>query len=166
MKKIKPAALVSCLAAVAWMGVIFAFSAQDATRSQQSSDGVLYSLLSAFGELFEDFSVETLSFIVRKCAHFSAFFVLGVLFANAVSKFVSDMFHIWALSFDACVLYAASDEIHQFFIEGRACRLFDICVDSAGSLAGVLAVCLVIFLIRRHAAKKTPSSEEHSGAFS
>ena len=32
-----------------------------------------------------------------------------------------------------CFLYAVSDEIHQSFVPGRACRLLDILIDTSGS---------------------------------
>lgn len=33
-----------------------------------------------------------------------------------------------------CFLYALSDEIHQYFVPGRACRVFDVIVDTSGSV--------------------------------
>ena len=32
-----------------------------------------------------------------------------------------------------CLLYSISDEIHQIFIVGRSCELFDIFIDTIGS---------------------------------
>lgn len=37
-----------------------------------------------------------------------------------------------------CVLYGISDEFHQSFVPGRTASLFDVMVDSAGGLSGVL----------------------------
>lgn len=37
-----------------------------------------------------------------------------------------------------CALYACSDELHQYFVPGRSCRFFDVCVDSAGAFCGAL----------------------------
>ena len=37
-----------------------------------------------------------------------------------------------------CALYACSDELHQYFVPGRSCRFFDVCVDSAGAFCGTL----------------------------
>jgi len=33
-----------------------------------------------------------------------------------------------------CFLYAISDEVHQYFVPGRACRVFDVIVDTSGSI--------------------------------
>jgi len=36
-----------------------------------------------------------------------------------------------------CVLYAASDEIHQLFIAGRSGEVRDVLIDSAGASIGI-----------------------------
>ncbi len=40
------------------------------------------------------------------------------------------------------ILYAASDEIHQYFVPGRTCSLWDFLVDSLGIIVGISAVIL------------------------
>ena len=37
-----------------------------------------------------------------------------------------------------CALYACSDEFHQYFVPGRSCKFFDVCVDSTGTFFGAL----------------------------
>lgn len=42
-----------------------------------------------------------------------------------------------------CVLYALSDEIHQYFVPGRECALGDWAADTIGiMISGVLYICL------------------------
>ena len=41
-----------------------------------------------------------------------------------------------------CFLYALSDEIHQSFVPGRACRALDVLIDTSGSAF----FCLVYFI--------------------
>ena len=36
-----------------------------------------------------------------------------------------------------CILYAASDELHQLFVDGRGAQVKDVLIDSAGSIVGV-----------------------------
>jgi len=38
------------------------------------------------------------------------------------------------------IMYAVSDELHQTFVSGRTGKLFDIGVDSTGSLLGAFLV--------------------------
>lgn len=44
-----------------------------------------------------------------------------------------------------CFLYAISDEIHQYFVPGRACRVFDVLIDTSGSAF----FCLVYFVFSK-----------------
>ncbi len=37
------------------------------------------------------------------------------------------------ITISICFLYALSDEIHQFFVPGRACRILDVLIDTLGS---------------------------------
>lgn len=41
-----------------------------------------------------------------------------------------------------CVLYAASDELHQYFVPGRAALVGDVVIDALCILPGVAGVCL------------------------
>ena len=48
---------------------------------------------------------------------------------------------IWNFAIRAeifCALYACSDELHQYFVPGRSCKFFDVCVDSTGAFFGAL----------------------------
>lgn len=87
-------------------------------------------------------TAQSLSFIVRKSAHFAIYFVLGMLMYKAIQKCGRFKNKI-AFSALFCMLYSVTDEIHQIFVPGRACRLFDIFVDCIGSILGIA---LVVFL--------------------
>ena len=41
-------------------------------------------------------------------------------------------------------LYAATDEIHQYFVPGWACMFTDVCIDSVGALLGVLFATVIL----------------------
>lgn len=78
--------VVCCLALAAWAVFIFCMSANDGTASMGLSDGVTAWFARAFWPGFSDLSpadqlafVESLSFPVRKAAHFSEYAVLGLL---------------------------------------------------------------------------------------
>jgi VanZ family protein len=55
---------------------------------------------------------------------------------------------ICLLSFLFCALYAATDEIHQMFVPGRAAGLADVAIDSAGAAAGAVLFALASRLRR------------------
>ncbi|MBO5743146.1 MAG: VanZ family protein [Clostridia bacterium] len=46
-----------------------------------------------------------------------------------------------------CFVYAVSDEIHQFFVPGRACRILDVLIDTLGSSFFIL-VCFLYSKIK------------------
>ncbi|MBR3933539.1 MAG: VanZ family protein [Clostridia bacterium] len=50
-----------------------------------------------------------------------------------------------------CFLYSLSDEIHQHFVPGRACRALDVLIDTSGSAF----FCLIYTLITKIFNKKT-----------
>lgn len=127
--------------ALAWMGLIFYLSSQSGVRSGNLSQGVLYRILSLIKSLLPSFAekalnIDSLHHILRKNAHFIAYFILGLLtcipFVRNYEKFR------WHHPYAICVLYALSDEIHQLFVPGRAGQAKDVFIDSCGALFGVL----------------------------
>ena len=57
------------------------------------------------------------------------------------------------ISFGVSVACAVCDETIQYFVPGRACRVTDMLIDSAGALCGlaaVLALCAIIRDRQRH----------------
>jgi VanZ family protein len=72
---------------------------------------------------------------VRKLAHFTEYFILGILMFSTLKCYgVKDA----TFALIICIIYACTDEVHQYFIPGRACRLFDVFIDSLGSFFGIL----------------------------
>lgn len=153
------------------MGMIFHFSAADSTTSSHSSQGISRIILRKvqeivpflFGKLSMDEMVNLIETPVRKLAHFSEyalysfcmqihlFFGWNIYRKHSFRKSISETPKIIArkvfilLGGIFCVLYAVSDEIHQAFVPGRACRFFDVCVDSIGVLTGILLFFILFF---------------------
>lgn len=128
------------VALLVWMGVIFYFSHQSGDASMQLSDGILDS----FKSLFQNFlDYHTLSYIVRKIAHFTEYFILGLLIYHLVKQYrvISKTEIIWMILF--CVIYAMLDEFHQVFIGGRSPKVFDVIIDSLGSSLSILILQLL-----------------------
>lgn len=152
--KRKTGKIILWCAIVLWMAVIFAFSAQNAESSTDTSDGVVDRVVEEmFGtadrNIVPDSVRLAVSFIVRKAAHFASYFLLGSLCAGA---FLSDTRRLLVTNLYALGLsfaYAVSDEIHQLFVPGRAGRLLDVGIDTAGALCGILVFCAVLTLVKR-----------------
>lgn len=149
--KIKAFRAVSVILTVIWMFVIFSFSAQNSEKSSNTSASVIERVVSAFYPGFNDMSdtektekVEALQFTARKTAHFLIYTVLGILAFLSVISYRKLRFCLRpAISALICLLYAASDEVHQLFVSGRSCEIRDILIDFCGALLGI-SVCAVI----------------------
>lgn len=133
------------LLAAACAGCIFWLSSKDGNQSQNMSDSVRGILMKLFGPLLN-------SFIVRKFAHFFEYAVLGFLIGCALFLSRRRFSPITAVICSA--LYSISDEIHQYFVPGRACRIFDVGVDTLGALTGTLILVFIILIVNSIAIRR------------
>ena len=146
------------------MVTIFIFSAQVAEESQNTSDEWTDFVIRTFVSDFDGLPAaeqqelrDNVSFAVRKIAHFTEYTILGcalMLHLSAIGmKKQVPRAPLWAWGIGT--LYAASDEFHQLFVEGRSMSLRDVGIDSCGVLAGTLIVWLIVSSIgKRRAASK------------
>ena len=157
MKNVKKARVVFVLLLALWMLVIFVMSAQPAEQSSQLSGGIVSSIIAAICRNFDTLSSQqqteitsVVTLVVRKTAHFSEYFILGVLVSLTASTSGKINYKLkFLLSTVFCVIYATSDEIHQFFVPGRACRFGDVCIDTAGSVVAIALIMLICMLKNR-----------------
>ena len=133
------------------MVFIFIQSALPADLSSMESG-----LISGFLAKLLDQDPEAMSFLIRKCAHFTEYMILGIsLFLTMGEYLASAAVFSWRVFFSAWgigAFYALTDEIHQIFSPGRSCELRDMCIDCAGLLTGILLVSLF-----RKMSRRTPS---------
>lgn len=80
--------------------------------------------------------------LVRKMAHFMEYAVLGFFSCRAVLCDVKERKMATVIAQTFCTCYAVTDEIHQIFVPGREGRIFDVGIDSLGTLTGILIACL------------------------
>lgn len=140
-----PLSIIFWLFAVAVAVVIFGFSADSAEKSDEISQGLLSVIIEYIGNII---SHNTL----RKIAHFTEFAALGFFVGGGIRfSFLNDKISAPLIP---CMLYAFADEIHQFYIPDRACRIFDVLVDTLGSLTGILIFALFIGIIAKIKEKK------------
>ncbi|MGI6263915.1 MAG: VanZ family protein [Acutalibacteraceae bacterium] len=135
--------IAAWLAVVGWMAVIFALSNQTAAESSALSGGLIEQVAQAVTPGFEELPPQEQTAVVdqwqnavRKLAHAAEFAVLGVLLWVALSR-VPRLWIRAAIAAGISLLYAISDEGHQFFVAGRGPGALDVCIDLAGALAGV-----------------------------
>lgn len=141
--------LVCWLPAVLMAAAIFGFSAQPADVSTETSNFVTKIIL-GLGDKVNMFHIpseevarwcETLSMPVRKTAHMTEYAVFyGTILLGLWGSGVRG--RRWPkLAFLLTVFYACTDEFHQLFVPGRAGRITDVLIDSAG--AAVITLVLI-----------------------
>lgn len=129
------------------MGVIFWLSSRTAVESAEQSGSILNYLIAIFGDnIFTDF-------IVRKLAHFLEFTGLCLLMNIALYQTRKRKSFISATALTS--LYAATDEVHQLFVEGRACRASDWAIDTCGAILGTITFSLILLIIVKIKSKNT-----------
>lgn len=131
--------IISLFLLIGWLSLIFYFSSQKGSVSENSSNFVI-EILNTIFKIFNINikNIESISFIIRKLAHVFLYFVLYLL-----SFYTMYQFNIKKrkdLSILFCLLYAISDEFHQLFIPNRSCRLFDVFIDMLGTSLAYLTL--------------------------
>lgn len=119
-------------------------------QTYEKSDGVvaiLRNIIDPFG-LLED---STLSFLVRKAAHFSEYALLGAELYAAV--LLLEKKSITAVPF-AVLLTAVIDETIQIYA-GRTSSTVDVLIDLCGGIAGILFTLLCALIASRIRKKRT-----------
>lgn len=130
------------------MILIYSFSNQNGAVSSDMSGGIvdnIVSLLEKLGIVFNDKMIDVFGLIIRKLAHFTLYFILGILWLWLLGDY-SISFRLQVIyTIIFCILYACSDEIHQLFVSGRDGKLFDVIIDTIGSISS----CIYIYIFRK-----------------
>ena len=145
LQKNKPLAVIFWLLTVAVMAVIFMFSADTGEESEEVSQSLFGLLINFIGQFISHD-------VLRKIAHFTEFAALGFCMTGAINYTFGKRNFLFP--FIPCVLYAVSDEIHQYFVPERACRVFDMFIDSCGIATGIGIFILILFIINKICDKK------------
>ena len=117
---------------ISWMCFIFFMSHQPGNISSNQSELVL-KIFRFIGIELNNYFGELATFIVRKAAHFSEYFILFLFSYNVFRYYVKDKkYSIYLILF--VVLYAISDEFHQYFIPGRGPAFRDVLIDTSGGI--------------------------------
>lgn len=141
------------------MVAIFCFSAQPAEESSELSGGfaerVIHMVEHITGKtLTEEKRIELceqLQFPVRKGAHMTEYAVLGITILIPLLLWKENWDHkrLITVSILLTTGYAATDEIHQLFVPGRAGRLEDVLIDGTGAVIGIILADFVLQRILR-----------------
>lgn len=133
---------------------IFQFSAQNGETSSGLSKKVVSKVINVF-PYTKDLStttktkiIEKSQPIVRKLAHFSIYTLVGILIMAFISTYDVVLLKKFIISLAVGLVYAVSDEIHQFYVPGRSPRLLDVCIDTSGVFLGIIIVLVIISVFK------------------
>lgn len=124
-------------ALLAWMGLIFLFSAD--ADSGETSGGLLEALLGLVERLtgpIDPANREIGHLLLRKAAHFTEYAILALLWAGVLPHGRRRL----VLAFWLSTAYAVSDEIHQAFVPQRGPSPIDVLIDAAGAGTALVAL--------------------------
>ena len=129
---------INLIMIILWMILIFIMSSFDSVESSNQSSIIV----NYISKLFNITNIDVLTIIVRKLAHFTEYFILGILLYNYFKEYKKGIV--------ISLIYAITDEFHQIFISGRSAEIMDILIDVAGAIVGIVALNLVLtYLINR-----------------
>lgn len=95
---------------IIWAGVIFYFSSIPNLKTNLEYD-----------------------FVLRKIAHVIEYLVFTFLLYRAFrGSFKMNVLRLFMYPAAFSLLYAISDEFHQYFVLGRSCSIYDVLIDSLG----------------------------------
>ncbi len=124
------------------MIIIFIFSCMQGDDSSDTSGAILNALVKLMeGVSHKDFSANFLGsmhLIIRKLAHVTEYAALGGCAGFFAKTFAPGLKSRSIFAIMISVLYATTDEIHQYFVPGRVGTWSDVLIDSIGIVLGIL----------------------------
>ncbi len=131
---------------------IFSNSLRPSAQSAEQSSSVVTKIMDIL-KLDGKVDKKDFHFFIRKMAHFTEFFILGVqLF---ILKFELDKKYInkqAVLCIIMALIVALSDEFIQSFSD-RVNSIWDVLLDTFGATCGILITALLIYLLKKHSLK-------------
>ncbi|MEY2504350.1 MAG: hypothetical protein QOG27_630 [Verrucomicrobiota bacterium] len=121
------------LPVVAWM--IFIFLGSTDLLSAEHTSRFIGPFLRWFAPDVSDATIASVQLFVRKCGHLLEYAILAALLYRALRTWRG---HLFGVAFIFTAIYAAFDEFHQSFVASRTGSPWDVVVDCAGALLGLL----------------------------
>lgn len=97
-------------------------------------------------------------FVVRKLAHFSSYFALGLFSFLGLKRIFRISWVAPILTWLAVIGLAAFDEFHQFLTGDRTPSVHDVMLDGSGVFCAIILCLLVLTINHFHSRKKQDKS--------
>jgi VanZ family protein len=144
--------------AILWAAVIFVMSTDKFSSEHTAS--LFEPILRWFKPGMTKAQFLAIHHFIRKCAHFSEYFIFCLLIYRAVRGARKGWRWTWGLAALFCAAgYSALDEIHQAFVASRTASPYDSLLDSVGAFVAVCVIWLW-FRLRRDGAPAVTSAPD------
>ena len=131
--------LVYWLPVVAWAAVILAASS-DFFSAKHSGEWLGEIIIRIVGHPLPSREFDAVHFVIRKLAHLTEYFILGVLCYRALRGDEAGWRVRWAVvAIALAATVAVLDEWHQFFVLSRTSSGWDVLLDTAGASLAQMA---------------------------
>lgn len=134
------AASVSVAAAILFCFFLFYNSAQDADKSTQISDVFVNAVMPVLAFFGIECKELTVSFYVRKTAHFLGYFALTLLFYSVLSRFVTKKRALIIAPAFSFAIAVFDEFVIQRNSSGRSPEWRDVFIDICGALTAILVI--------------------------
>lgn len=144
---------------LATAGMIFWFSSQNGAASSQLSGGITEKVVEVVEPDYDSLPepeqqtlFDAVQFAVRKSAHFSEYALLGFLLRLLCASYALRRGGL--VAWLCGTGYAATDELHQWFVAARSAMWQDVCLDSVGVFAGAFLATGILVIYARISMKR------------
>lgn len=125
------------------MVAVFLLSSQSGGDSNYLSKSILEQVFKFLNVNVDSSKLDQYNLVLRKIAHFSLYFLLGAGTMGFLLTTPLKVKYSFVLSLLFCILFAATDEFHQFLSGTRNGNPFDVLLDSMGAM---VAISLLTFI--------------------
>lgn len=175
--------IITLIFMIGVMVMIFLFSSQNVAASDGLSGKITGVVVKVYKFIADTFGVdsketgkiakgktlfENVNHYVRKLAHITEFALLGIsiiLHSKAGrdkrNKKMSPRMLVPVILTGA--FYAATDEIHQLFVEGRGCEFKDFAIDTSGVVFGSVLVFIILHYVNKKRSSNAIETKTQNG---
>ena len=135
--------LVSAAIVLAFCAFLFLNSAQDGDTSSKISEVFVDAIIPLLAFFGIESSIDTVTFYVRKLAHFLGYFALTLLLHSLLTRFVSKKLALIISPIISLLIAIVDEFVIQRNSSGRSPEWRDVLIDLSGATAAVLLITLL-----------------------
>lgn len=141
---------------ILWMVIVFILSNQPSYETKNTSLGFTKILVNIIAKTTDITEIEKEEVIIqlnpyiRKIAHYLLYTIGGIFIIINVKQYKNlNKENTIIISTIIGILYAITDEIHQYFVPGRSSKIQDVYIDALGIITGIIFVVTIIKLYNK-----------------